>query len=704
MKRNEVISDFGQFDQAALEKLQANLRLTLPLHKLLSIAAYYRTKLRRDPIAEELLILDRLARTATQNPDNFLIAALSTNDAQVAETYADMMQKRAALSPNAETPPSLSELFELAGNYLARAGKQVDLGASLLIEDAAASPSPLSCRSYVTASTTRTGLRTFANGKRKPAVGDLWVTLAPADGEDTVSYRAALSRVWSAPDLTCSFADVRALDARGLLPALLDMDEGFTIDLSKIDTEGFVFDRALMADAAGAYLIRVPADRYFRVSRALRKMGIRASAIAVIAREQIAHLIFPDGTRAGWELNFLKGLCPLISCEVKLPNEADGAFAPIGSKPLTLASARYLTADCSAAPDWMHLQSDLSAAVAVCQPTGRFFENALRTALSAVMTLTAAGCRYTRQVIAVGLTLPMQNGDPKRLGEALSCVLGLYRLQAELGLPMTAGKILFGNVEHPEISVFALTGEPAVKSFGFSCPDRPLYCLAPKTSETLDFEDLRRLLTMVADLRRDGDFSAARPMLNEKLGAALSALETDCVTATLDTAVAGYDDCPAIAFLLEAANEIEATAIGLTAAKEHTEDKKSVATQTLPEVTCLIPSLRPEVVLLDACENPDLRLLADLLEERGANVQVFTAADLVPITHLCRAILGAQTLIVSPDVELPNDPYLGFALRTLARANGRILFPARAVAPEIAGAVALPDGICDAILTQISKK
>jgi hypothetical protein len=243
-----------------------------------------------------------------------------------------------------------------------------------------------------------------------------------------------------------------------------------------------------------------------------------------------------------------------------------------------------------------------------------------------------------------------------------------------------------------------------VKSVGFLCPDHSLYCLAPKASETLDFEDLRRLLAMVADLRRDGDLSAARPMLNEKLGAALSALETDCVTATLDATVATPDDCPAIAFLLEAAHEIEATAIGCTLSKEPKKDKGSATLQTLPKVTCLIPSLRPEVVLLDVCENPDLHLLADLLEEHGANVQIFTADDLVPITHLCRAILGAQTLIVAPDVELPNDPYLGFALRTLARANGRILFPARAVAPEIAGAVALPEGIDDAILAQISKK
>ena len=116
---------------------------------------------------------------------------------------------------------------------------------------------------------------------------------------------------------------------------------------------------------------------------------------------------------------------------------------------------------------------------------------------------------------------------------------------------MAAGKIFFSpTCKHPEITVFALTGEPTVESVGFCSPDHPIYCLAPKGDETLDFEDLRRLLAMVADLRRDGEIAAVHPMPGETLGEAIAATDSNCVTATLNTEVASPDDCPKLAFLL----------------------------------------------------------------------------------------------------------------------------------------------------------
>ena len=635
--------------------------------------------------------------------DRIYLSSLFTNDSQAAETYADMMQKRNEIRPNAKTPPTLGELFALASDYLRRAGKQDEaLSATLLIEDAAKSPSPSVCRSYITASGSRMGLRAIVKSKSAPAVGDLWITLSPADGEHSLRYRTALERIWSTRDLTKDLKDIRVLGRGGVLSELLECGEGASIDLSALTEDASKIVDSLTADRTGEYLLRVSVDRFFRVSRLLARVGIRASAIAVVQRDRMMNLLFSNNERVTWELDFLTDLLPREIYEARLPNEDDSEDAPIVSRPHTLESSRYLASDVRLSNDWVCLQSGICSSVAVCRPDSRFFENALRTALAPVMTLTAAGCDYTRQSLAIGLTLPNPNGNAERLGECVSAILGLYRLQAELALTMVTSKLVFSDdIQHPELTVFALTADHAAESLGFSRKSHPIYCLSPKQGTPVDFADLRRLLSMVATLRQSGYLPAARPMMGEKLSAAIAAMETDTVTAKIDPQIACADDMPRAAFLLEATDEIEAIALGQTLTKA---PATAQAPQALSKKICLIPSIQPEVVLLADRESPDLRLLTDLLEERGANVAVFTAADLRPMTHLCRAILGAQTLIVMPEAEIPSNPHLGFALRTLARANGRILFPARQTTPDISGAVALPDGLTTAMLSQICKK
>ena len=56
------------------------------------------------------------------------VAHLATDDAEVAKTYGDMLEKRREMHPQALTPPTLGELFGLASAYLARSGRQPTVG------------------------------------------------------------------------------------------------------------------------------------------------------------------------------------------------------------------------------------------------------------------------------------------------------------------------------------------------------------------------------------------------------------------------------------------------------------------------------------------------------------------------------------------------------------------------------------------------
>ena len=650
MDTMQTLTDFSGYTKPQLQQLKNDLSVNLPLEKLVSVAAYYRTAVRRDPTLEELTILDAFVSSCKNAPEKQYISELFTNDPQVAETYADMMQKRNKLFPDLQTPPSVGDLFDLGGIYLRRAGKPSVADAfTLFLESSSLSPSLSTCRSYLTASTSRNGLRVIQRPAKPKRVGDLWILLSPMEDTDCRRYRRALEALWRTPELTREVKALHLLDCDGLLLTLCKHCEGALIDIAALtaDCDAETLADALNGAHTGKYLLRVSESRFSVIARSLSRVGIRARAVAVAQKDYAIDLLFPHGLRISWDLAFLSRLLPGALYTAKLPDEANGCDASIETHPHTPTSSLYLKSDTRPLETTKSLQSALRGAVSVCHPVNGFFGNAIRTALSAVASLAACGAHYSKLTLSVSLTVPTPD-DPTKLGETLAVILGIYRLQAELGLPMAASRLICREeIAHPEITVFALTSEKGLVPSRTSTEALPHVLLPQDFSASIDFAELRNQLAALANASDE----EALPVLS-----------------------AAY------------------------------EAKDESAVTRLPERICLIPANQPEIVLLTASETPDAALLADLLRDRGAAVSVFSTEELHPLTPLTRAILGAQTLIVAPDVELPADPRLHFALRTLARANGYLLFPARDKAPDLSGAIALADGLSCEMLDQICKK
>ena len=235
---------------------------------------------------------------------------------------------------------------------------------------------------------------------------------------------------------------------------------------------------------------------------------------------------------------------------------------------------------------------------------------------------------------------------------------------------------------------------------GFAEADHALTCFASKTQESglPEMNDLRRLLFAVADMRHRGVAVSARPLLGATVAEAMAKMETASVSALPPYEIRGIENPERYALLLELGEAVEAVEISKTVSREPDGEADDAV---LPALECLIARDGATVVTLIAKDgDADAQILKEALEDRGAVVRCFDA-DGEDTAALSRAILTSQALIVCREVTLEPDAYLKFALETLARANGYLLFPAREKAPKLRGATAIEGGLTAEMLDQI---
>ena len=120
-RKRGIVINFAKLTEKQLKNMICDVGLTLSVAELVTLQKYYRKTEKRDPTLDELYFIDEYLASKTYNtlPVSYLI----TNSKAIAETYADMMEKRGACS-KADTPPTLVELAELSSKYLESRGKR----------------------------------------------------------------------------------------------------------------------------------------------------------------------------------------------------------------------------------------------------------------------------------------------------------------------------------------------------------------------------------------------------------------------------------------------------------------------------------------------------------------------------------------------------------------------------------------------------
>ncbi len=698
------IINFGSYREQQLEQMKRDLKLHLPLQTLSFCANYYLTQAKRDPFIEEIRMLDHLFLRAQTTLSFVAPTELLTNCDFVAETYADMMKKRHELRPDAKTPCSFAEALNLATLYLKRAGKESEFPNTLFsLEDLKNVRRAQLASNFIASPSSAIGLRTVHREKALPETGDLFVLLRSGDELIPTSYQKSLANLLDSPTATQHLSAARRVSEKGLLYEILQLTGSARIDLKCLSLSGEPLSLTMLADAyAGDCLIRISPKFYPAFSKAAKEAGVRATVFA--AAMNGSRLLFTEGKVPLFELEsgFLRAVFPAFRASIKINGEELAPSAPILHTPKTTSVCTYLTSEQNVAVHTVSHRGILSSA-ASSQPEGGFFKAALETLLTSVLTLAAAGCDYRELRAAVGLSLPTKETDSVHLGEAMASILGIYRLQAELGLPLAAAQIFADNdIEHPQISTFCMAKKSAGCDRLVAEGDR-IYCIAPKLQKNglPDFAALRKLLAELTKLHKNGVVKSARVVCRESITDVIRKMSTDSLTCLYDGHVVVADDYMDLAIVIESTEKLAFARVGRVT-KKMNPAKPSVE-KVLPAAASLLSLQEAKIILLSHPNDLSAELLADRCRESGAEVLPLSirAEDLEQ--RLSRALLEAQTLIVCAKDSIPHTSKTEFALDTFRRAGGRILLVGDGAHQKDLGGFALPEGISPKMLEQICK-
>jgi len=676
MTLNGSIHNFGHYNDAQLEQMKTDLGIGMPIPKLKLCAAYYREKALRDPYIEELRFLDAFLQKASNSSVAVAPKELLTNDAFVAKTYADLIEKRRKTHPDAQKPCSLDEAFTIMGHYLERVGKTVRLPhEAYALENLHQHPTFAESEEVLCVKDAPCGLRRSFRRAMPLDRTDILVVLTSNSAASSVAAISAYNTFLSDSSVMSAIKDIRPVGECGILYETLRMSQGVRFNLDSLSLAESTSQLSALTDAyIGCYLLRIANSSYSSLATSAKALGLCALPAATLADPTAVAIMQNGQTVLAWRTEFIRSLFEFSPVSMCLDDEADGACAPIQTRQHSKGDCVYLSSNQTDAAKTLLQCGNSVYTAAFCAPQSAFFRNAIDTVLSTVIETCACGIPFTQQRLAIDLALPSHLSESETSAAAMSTILGLYRIESELAIPMAFGKISHTDcVNSPEIGVFGLATGTAI-SDSFCREGHRLYCVMPEYEDTgiPDFDKLRVFLDWLTTLSQSGVLKSARVVCRQKLCDALKEMETDQLSVCFASGVEHDDRTLPLAVILETEAELSVSFVGSTQLRTKNEQgKEQDETTALPAKCCLIPSKKPLIVITALSEDRDAHILAAYLNRSGADSFVHFPSD-DPL-ELASHLLQARCLILCGEARLPSTPEVAFAAETLARANGYLL-------------------------------
>lgn len=450
-----VVRHFTQAPAEACAKLNGDFGLSLTPHSFNRLQKLFRTLLNRDPTTGELYLLDTLDRQGQGLPRREAVGELYTDSGEIAETWADMMAKHAALfSPKGllrkETPVpppcTLEEALTLVGRYLYRTGAVTPLSDSLPYggknSDGRTAVLCSPAREAEAVAEGYTPLRIVELGDTTRSVwvrrgspmtvtpersGDFLVCLP---SPDPAALMAVLEgeRAKSRPNLGA----IAAIARRSPLETVMTLCEGADLYPARLPKKEFepasgsaeLFRLcaipATPPDARPDYLLRVPASKVRELSEALRALSITAVSVGQVKSGGQIRVYLRQGEKdvpvAGLSVGLLRSYPALAlyrrQAEVRTYEPPQVAATPA----IPVPEAGLLMA---------------ASSVAVSRE-GEGYTTAMEAVAAAVTPLTEDGTPTNHVRLSVSLTAA--DGEDAHGCMTLEVLCGLYRAAAEGGM------------------------------------------------------------------------------------------------------------------------------------------------------------------------------------------------------------------------------------------------------------------------------
>ena len=672
MEYRGFVRGFSKYTQAQLMQMKTDLSLEMSLSLLTHCTTYYK-QMRRDPAIAELQLLDRYYQSHRRTPSTCAITELLVDQEFIAQTYHDLLKKRAELLGNTNHPCTPAEAFYAATAYIGRGGKSAQLPSrSLSLVEAAAFFGAEDCKDCVISPKEDSYLQiTAANQAQAPGTGDMLILLTSGETQTRREYLRSVSKLLSEPTVrACLIAQVSVTQSGILDAALTVARNGLWIELSRLaKVEEYVPTKMLFKGYAGDQILRLSAKAPGVVAKIAATLGLRASIVATVTNDGDLRISNQGSLDFRVSLPFLHSFSPIRGVNVKLSEESTAALN-IRHERNQKSSLAYLPYLQDTRFSTTCVDGTITA-VSQTSPAENFFLHGVYTVLTSAFTLALSGCNYPRQRLALRLQLPADLTSEKSVGELMSMILGVYRAQAEYGIPAATLKMIpTEQGDHPDLTVYS-TSEGAPCPARFISQKNRVYLLRIANAENgaPDFAEIRKCLSMVSELRRRGVLQSAKILCNQSLTQGLEEMGVDGIRCHVQNMEIIAEDREYFSVLLETTQVIPAIYLGRT---EKTEKQAFEGSALTPCSVQHVWAEQPEIVILSKPGDPAVDALVSELEKEGAHVQAFSDAP-SNANAFSRALLGSHVLILGKKAEIAKGDAVEFAYQTFRTAQGKVI-------------------------------
>ena len=498
------IENFPYLSPSLLKEFAAFYTPNMGQAELTHCQRYFSMRKGIPPTEEELAFLDAFVGQNYRYPDAFLISQMQTEDAFLAETFHDLMDKRAAAKPNYSAPCSFEEITKVAQKYLEVCGKK---------------PSPIDTVHF--RCQTHPAL-TLAAGKVSPVCLDgdtecglfcgkphhsALVCRAPLANGDTVyailkstddveDFEKKLLAFAKAPSVLLHVKKLFPVGDRGLIHSLFDTEMGFEVELSRLYGDAPA-TRLLEGDLGLIFIAKK--ERESEVLMDALDAGLRPRLVGALKGDDRAVLNRGDNTPLLLTLPFLKALAFSRAYRTEIPSgePCHGvALSPLGTACIDGQDVIFARAD---GDDSRHA--------------------ALYAALCALASCVGSGVGLRDIRIAARTKLSLADISTKNLGKQLALLLGLYRAETEFELTELDSEMQITD-ESSSVTLYAVSAKPQNMIPDTLVGDSSaVYLLEPRydSDGNPDFDNIKDMFTYVAGLTENGTVLSARAVFGDIL-------------------------------------------------------------------------------------------------------------------------------------------------------------------------------------------
>ena len=556
------VSDFPYLSEFFLRHFGKIHLPNLSQAELKACQSYYLQQKTAPSGTSELAFLNALAAKKRLDPSALLLSEMQTDDPFLAETFADLMAKRAAVSPDYKTPCSLAEIPRIAQEYLAARAENKEAFRGLTVCSAPRSALTLSSQKITPTLVCGDPSTGFSGGNRASHALCYSAPLAENDKiyaflestDPNGRFEETVLRFVASPAVQSHAKRICPLGEGGVFAALAGLGMGVEADLVRLYGESTSATR-LLDKESGILLVAKESEAAAFLMEAL-DMGLRPRLLGELRKDAL--LILRESADAALRLSlhfmntFLFSRAYRAESDPPAPTISSlKAFEPCTRR---IGEEKYFAAS---------VRTDASR------------HASLYAALHALAACVARGMDPRDVRIAERFSLSLSDTSPTAIGAQLALLLGSYRAVTEFELSSLDCSILTAEDEQG-FSLCAIGREPEAptpQKLVSQCSG--IYLLEPLYDENgnPDFKDVKKMFEYVGKLKRDGKILSAHAVV----GDVLPALEKMGKNSLVEWVADSSFRAAAGSILIETKDSIQ----GILLARTHKPDIPETAPETL---------------------------------------------------------------------------------------------------------------------------